>query len=155
MVSTDLILSQFEGEQDRHKRYREKVQKYANEEKHLSEDIRHGLVFGIKDFVENIRKQYLPSRRDSAMPQQNQLATTIELDGFLIEAGRHLNCDVKSFVQAGRPTGADKDNRNLLLYIIWRAGHLKNEQIGNLFGINYSSVSHTVKSIKAKLKKNQ
>jgi REP element-mobilizing transposase RayT len=154
-LSTDLILSQFEGEQDRHKRYREKVQKYASEEKHTLEDLRHGLILGTKDFVENIRKQYMPSRRDSALPQQNQLVTTTDLDSFLVEAGRYLKCDVNSFVQAGRLSGAEKDKRDLLLYIIWQAGHLKNKQIGNLFGISYSAVSHTVKSIKAKLKKDQ
>jgi REP element-mobilizing transposase RayT len=154
-LSTDLILSQFEDEQDRHKRYREKVQKYANEEKHLLEDLRHGLVLGTKGFVENIRQQYLPSRRDSALPQQNQPATTVDLNSFLLKAGRYLKCDVNSFVQAGRLSGSDKDKRDLLLYIIWRAGHLQNEQIGNLFGISYSAVSHTVKSIKAKLKKDQ
>ena len=48
-----------------------------------------------------------------------------------------------------------KDKRDLLLYSIWRAGHLRNEQIGNLFGISYSAVSHSVGSIQAKLKKDQ
>lgn len=133
-LSTELILSQFEGEPDRHKRYREKFQKYASEEKHLLEDLRHGLILGTKDFVENIRKQYLPSRLDSALPQQNQLATNIDLDSFLFEAGRYLKCDVNKFVQAGRLSGADKDKRDLLLYISWRAGHMKNEQIGNCLG---------------------
>jgi REP element-mobilizing transposase RayT len=154
-LSTDLILSQFEGEQDRYKKYREKVQKYASEEKHLLEDIRHGLILGTKDFVEKIRKQYLPSKLGSAVPQQNQLKTVDEFDSFLIKAGRSLKCDLNSFVQAGRLSGTDKDKRDLLLYFIWRSGHLKNEQIGNLFGISYSAVSHAVKSIKAKLKKDQ
>jgi len=154
-LSTDLILSQFEGEPDRHKSYREKVQKYASEEKHLLEDLRHGLILGTKDFVENIHKQYLPSKLDPAVVQQNQLVTTADLDGFLTKVGRSLKCDVNSFVQAGRLSGTDKDKRDLLLYFIWRAGHLKNEQIGNLFGISYSAVSHAIKSVKAKLKKDQ
>jgi hypothetical protein len=154
-LSTDLILSQFEGQQDRHKSYRKKVQKYAQEETRLIEDIRHGLVFGSTQFAEKIRKKYLPSKLDSAVPQQNQLAPAVDLETFLVKAERRLKCDVKDFVQAGRLSGADKDKRDLLLYFIWRAGHLTNEQIGNLFGISYSAVSHTVRSFKAKLKKDQ
>jgi hypothetical protein len=39
----------------------------------------------------------------------------------------------------------------MLLYGIWKTGQLKNEQIGNLFGLSYSGVSHAVKSAKLKL----
>jgi REP element-mobilizing transposase RayT len=44
-LSTDLILSQFGDDQDCHRGYRKKVQKYASEEKSLFEDLRHGLIF--------------------------------------------------------------------------------------------------------------
>lgn len=54
---TCLILDQFGGEQDCHRSYREKVQKYASEEKHLFEDLQHGLILGSKQFVEKIRKK--------------------------------------------------------------------------------------------------
>lgn len=154
-LSTDLILSQFEGEQDRHKSYREKVQEYAKEEKRLFEDLRHGLILGSRQFVEKIRKKHLPSELDAAMPQQSQLATTVDLESFMVKAERKLKCDLKDFVRAGRLSGADKDKRDLLLYFIWQAGQLRNEQIGNLFGISYSAVSHIVRSFKAKLKKDQ
>ena len=89
------------------------------------------------------------------MPQQTQLGTTVDLESCLIKAERKLKFDLKVYVQAGRLSGSDKDKRDLLLYFLWRTGHLKNEQIGKLFGISYSAVSHTVKSIKAKLKKDQ
>ena len=154
-LSTDLILSQFEGEQDLYKSYREKVQKYAKEEKRLFEDLRHGLIIGSQQFVEKIRKKYLPSNLDSAMPQQSQLATAVDLENFLVQAEMQLDCNIADFVQAGRLSGVDKEKRDLLLYFIWQAGHLSNEQIGKLFGISYSAVSHTVRSFKAKLKKDQ
>lgn len=154
-LSTDLILSQFVGEQDKHKCYREKVQKYASEERNILEDLRHGLILGTETFVKNIRKQYLPSKLDSAVPQQNQLAATINFESYLLKAGHTLECDVKGFVQAGRLSGTEKDKRDILLYSIWRVGHLDNEQIGDLFGISYSAVSHTVKSVKLKLKMDQ
>ena len=154
-LSTELILSQFEGEADRHKSYREKVQKYAQEEKRLFEDLRHGLILGSKQFVETIRRKHLPSSPDASVPQQSQLASSLDLNSFLVKAQDKLKCDIKDFVQAKRLSGADKEKRDMLLYFIWQAGRLGNEQIGNLFGISYSAVSHTVSSIKAKLKKDQ
>ena len=154
-LCTDLILSQFEGEADRHKSYREKIQKYAQEEKRLCEDLRHGFILGSKQFVAKIYQKHLPSEPDLAVPQQKQLSTTFDIERFLVKAQRELKCDINGFVQAGRLSGADKDKRDLLLYFIWQAGHLGNKQIGNLFGISYSAVSHTVRSVKAKLKKDQ
>ncbi len=49
----------------------------------------------------------------------------------------------------------EKDTRDLLLYYIWRTGRMTNAQIGLEFGLSYSAVSHSVKSIKAKLKNDQ
>ena len=60
-LSTKLILSQFEHE-DAHKQYREKVQKYSQEEKRLWEDFRHGLFLGSKGFVTGLRKQHMPEK---------------------------------------------------------------------------------------------
>jgi REP element-mobilizing transposase RayT len=154
-LSTDLILSQFQGEQDRHKSYREKVQKYSREEKRLFEDVRHGLIVGSQQFAEKIRKKYLPSKLDSAMPQQSQLATAVDLESFMVQAARQLDCNVTDFVQAGRLSGVDKEKRDLLLYFVWQAGHLSNEQIGILFGVSYSAVSHIVRSFKTKVRKDQ
>jgi hypothetical protein len=85
------------------------------------------------------------------VPLQHQIAHSFDATDFLSQAERILKCDVKSFVQSRRLSGNEKDKRDLLLYIIWRAGQLKNHQIGNLFWISYSSVSHAAKSIKARL----
>jgi REP element-mobilizing transposase RayT len=154
-LSTALILSQFERNEDRHKSYREKVQKYAKEEKRLLEDLRHGLILGSKQFVEKIRRQYLPAKPDSSIPQQNQLTKGSNSSSFLNKVQRLLHkYDVQQFVEAGRLRGAEKDRRDLLLYMIWKSGQLSNERIGQLFGLSYSAVSHAVKSLEAHMKEN-
>jgi hypothetical protein len=38
-----------------------------------------------------------------------------------------------------------------MLYGIWKTGQLKNQKIGELFGLSYSGVSHSVQSAKLKL----
>jgi REP element-mobilizing transposase RayT len=154
-LSTDLIRAHFRGDQDRNRSYREKVQKYAAEEKHLFEDLRHGLILGSKHFVGKIRKRYLPSKTEGSIPQQKQVANTFDAQNYLGKAERILKCDVERFVQAERLSGVEKDTRDLLLYRIWATGHLNNEKIGELFGLSYSGVSHAVKSIKPKLAKDR
>ncbi len=48
-LSTQVILSYFKGS-NKHKQYREMVQKYAKEEKRLLEDLHYGMILGSKKF---------------------------------------------------------------------------------------------------------
>ena len=57
--------------------------------------------------------------------------------------------------EADRVSAQDKENRDLLVYALWMTGAVTNSVIGSLFGITYSSVSHSVKSTKLKLEKNR
>ena len=154
-LSTKLILSHFRGRQNRYKSYREKVQQYAREEKHLFEDLRHGLMLGSKQFVEKLRKQYLPDRPDLSLPQQSQIAKQLDPDKFIAQAQKVLKFDVKRFIEARRLRGAQKESRDVLVYFLWSSGRLTNEQIGQLFGLSYSAVSHVVKTLKARMQNNQ
>jgi hypothetical protein len=152
-LSTGLILSQFAGAQDCHRSYREKVQKYASEEKRLFEDLRHGLVLGSKQFVEKIRKRYTPVKPELSLPQQRQVAKAFDPTSYLHRAEQIFKCDIEHFVNAKRLSGGEKEIRDILLYGIWWIGQLKNEQIGNLLGMSYSGVSHAVKPAKLNLAK--
>ncbi len=59
---------------------------------------------------------------------------------------------MRRFSQAGRLRGAQKEKRDLLVYLLWASGRMTNEQIGQLFGISYSAVSHAVKRLNAKMR---
>jgi REP element-mobilizing transposase RayT len=151
-LATELILSQLTGN-DRHRNYREKVQRYSNEEKRLWEDFRHGMFLGSKKFVEKIRSIYLPETPHSEIPTQKELARSIDPDTVLKKAAASINCNLKRLVRSNRIFGSEKDNRDLLIYFIWKSGSLTNEKIGALFGLTYSSVSHSIRSVKSRLKK--
>ena len=145
-LKTKPIFSRLKGK-DKHKAYREKVQHYAKEEKKLWEDLRHGLIIGSKKFVEKIRSAYLPEKLQKEIPQQRDMAKDIDIEGKLKEAAQILGCDLESYRQMSRITKADRNGRDILVLSIWKTGLLTNEQIGSLFGLTYSSVSHIVKSI--------
>ena len=149
-LSTKVILSYFKGA-DKHKQYREKVQKYAEEEKRLLEDIHHGMILGAKKFVDKIRTQFLPDIPHNALPQQKQLAKDIKLDDLLKESAKVVQVDLDKCVQAKRLRGIDKHKRDLLVYLLWNKGLMTNEQLGRVFNISNSAVSHSVKVFKEKM----
>ena len=151
-LKTDLVLSQFKGA-DKNKAYREKVQNYAKEEKKLWEDLHHGLIIGSKKYVDKIRSAYLPEKLHKEIPQQRDLSKSIDPIARLNEAARLLDCDLNRFKRMPRISKADRDNRDLLVLSIWKTGVLTNVEIGNVFGMTYSSVSRIVKSIKLRMKR--
>ena len=153
-LSTGLILAQFAGEEkEQHRLYRKKVQRYSKEEKELWEDFRHGCFLGSKKFVAQMRESYLPEKPHDEIPGQKQLADRMDPPIILRKAAEMLNCDLKRILKSGRLFGLEKDQRDAVIYLIWKTGRLTNARIGALFGLTYSAVSHSVKSAKKKLKK--
>ena len=153
-LSTHLILSQFKSE-DSHKAYREKVQGYAKEEKQLWEDLRHGIVFGTQSFVDKIRSTYLPEKPHREIPQQRDVAKGVDQVALLSKAAQIIDCDLTHYKESRRISKSDKNDRDLLVFFVWKTGLLTNEAIGHLFGVTYSSISHIVKSMKSILKKDR
>ena len=149
-LSTDLIWSYFKGA-DKHKQYRENVQKYADEEKRLLEDIHHGMILGAKKFVNKIRTQFLPDIPHNALPQQKQLAKDIKLDDVLRKSAKVVQIDLDKCIQGKRLRGIDKHKRDLLVYLLWNKGVMTNERLGRVFNISHSAVSHSVKVFKEKM----
>ena len=150
-LSTELILSQFD-EKSRHRGYREKVQGYAKEEKRLLEDLKHGMILGSKRFVDNIRSTYLPQVPHREIPQQKSMFKEFNPVSFLDKAAKILNCDIRRFQQSSRISSSDKEDRDILVYALWKTGILTNEKIGQLFGVTSSSISHSVRALSLKLK---
>jgi REP-associated tyrosine transposase len=149
-LRTKPIFYQFKGK-DKHKAYREKVQRYAKEEKKLWEDLRHGMIIGSKIFVDKMRSAYLPEKPHKEIPQQRDLAKGINPAAKLKEVARMLDYDLDYFRQVPRITKADGDDRDLLVLSVWKTGVLTNDKIARLFGMTYSSVSHIVRSIRLRM----
>jgi hypothetical protein len=108
-----------------------------------------------KDKNNRNQPQNKGSKPEAAVPQQHQVASECEPNVILGKAERALKCDLKRFVHTGRLSGAEKDIRDLLRYAIWKTGMVRNDQIGGLFGVTYSALSHVVKSVKVRLEKDQ
>jgi len=149
-LSTELILSQFLPPA-REAQYREKVQKYSKEEKRLWEDFRHGLFLGSKRFVKRLREQYLPQETDREISSHRQTAAGVSPEETLNKAARLLGCNVNEFKKRRRMYGPEKEKRDIISYLIYQTGLLTNETIAGIFGLTYSSVSHSVRSVKTRM----
>ena len=154
-LATDMILSQFKNTNNRNKAYREKAQKYSEEESQIWEDLKYGIILGSKNYVSKIKSAYLPDSPDSEIPQQKIMAKEINSDKLLDVAAEHLKCNLERFKQAPRISSREKQDRDILMYLLWKTGRLTNKTIGSIFGVTYSSVSHSIGKLNAKLKKDK
>jgi REP element-mobilizing transposase RayT len=151
-LNTKLLLSQFKMK-DPHKAYREKVKKYSEEEDQIWENLRYGLVFGTKRFLEQIKKDYLSKGPDAELPQLNQIIKNKRPFKLLQKAVKILNCDVLKSNEPERFLIKNIQDRDLLLHYLRDTGLYTNSQIGKLFGITYSAVSRRAKIIKHEISK--
>ncbi len=106
---------------------------------------------GSKRFVASVRNRFLPEHLAAAVPQQLRLARDKELHVILKAAAQQIGCDLPRLIEARRVSGIEKEKRDALIYWVWKAGRFTNGQIGKLFGLTYSAVSHSVLEMKRKL----
>lgn len=150
-LKTDLILSWFGG-RGGHKGYREKVQDYAGEERRLWEDFRHGVILGSEEFVEDIRLSRGSVAAHKEIPQQKEVIGSIDLNGVAKQSLALLGREVGEFAPGHRARGEMKEDRDLVVYALWKRGLFRNDDIGRVFGVSYSAVSHIVKEVKERIK---
>ena len=154
-LNTDVILSQFTNVKDPHQAYRENMQKYSKEEERAWEDLRHGVFVGSEKFVKKIKKRYLSDKPHAELPHQKSLIRDANIEVVLSKAAGIIKCDLDLFRESSRISKSNVTDRDLLIYIAWQLGVATNQEIGQIFGLTYSSVSRRVSVIKAKLNKDR
>jgi len=152
-LKTDLILKQIEGK-DKQKGYREIVQKYSREEKRIFEDMRHGLFFGSKGFIDRIRSEYLGEKAGKEVPEGVRTGSREHDPRVLLKKGAEvLNFDIDELRSSRRISQKEKDSRDLLIYLLREMCSNRAYEIGALFGLGYSSVSRRVSIIQSRIGK--
>ena len=154
-LNTDVILAQFANVKERHKAYRENMQKYAKAEQRVWEDLRHGIFLGTEKFVNKIKKRYLPDIPHAELPHQKRAIKAVNIETVLSKSARILKCDLDLCRESTRIPNLLKADRDLLIYIAWQSGVATNQEIGEIFGVTYSAVSQRAGVIKELLKKDK
>jgi len=153
-LNTSLILSQFNAT-DKRRLYRESVQKYSDEKKHIWEDVRHGLFYGTQAFIDQIKGTYLKDEPAVNSPGQRKLLKGRKPGELLRSAAEILGCNLRGFKQSRRITDSDKTNRDMLIYWLWQTGWFSNSEIGEQLGLTYSSVTRRVEVFRNRLKREE
>ncbi|WP_320041492.1 transposase [uncultured Desulfobacter sp.] len=152
-LNTQMLLSHFGSGKEQYTNYRRKVKKYSDEDLSIWEDVKHGLIYGSQAFVERIKAKYLSDKPDRELPQLNQMLRSENPDALIKEISNALDCDIETLRSAGRLTGANRDKRDVVIKILLQTGKYSNQQIGELVGLTYSSVSKRLSCINESLKK--
>jgi REP element-mobilizing transposase RayT len=148
-LKTERILRLLQNVKDRHAAYRDQTQCYSDEDRRLWEDLRHGFILGTEQFVETIKKGFLPDTPHREIPQQRLLIKDLDLGKILTKAASFLGCDVEDFKKTARVSASRVLDRDLLLYAVWQLGVRTNSQIGEIFGLTGSAVSRRVGVLKS------
>ncbi len=93
----------------------------------------------------------MQGKKSAEIPQQRKVARAIDPVQLIDTASRLLDGDLDRFSQISRISKSEKPNRDLLALFMWSTHLMTNEEIGALFGLTYSSVSHSVNLIKSRL----
>jgi len=149
-LDKNLIRSQIHGE-NKHRQYREKSQKYSDENRRIWENIRHGFIYGSQKFVKRIKDYYITGEPDPAIPQQKSITKDSDPVELLSKASKILQCNLQRLKTSPRVNQTDKTKRDILIYLLWQQGQFTNLQIGDLFGLTHSSVSRRVTIIRKKM----
>ena len=136
---------------DPHKAYRTKVQQYSDEESSLWEDVKHGLIYGSQEFIEEIKARFLGDKKDVELPQRNRLLKTVNPDLLLEKASKILGFEVEPGRGNKKISADDKEKRDMLAYLLWKTGRLSNQEIGSYFGLTYSSISKIISNFNDRL----
>jgi chromosomal replication initiation ATPase DnaA len=138
-----------------HRSYRIKVQNYSDEKASIWEDVKHGLIYGGQEFIEDIKTRFLGDRKNAELPQHNSLFRTFDPERILKNSSKHLGLKLEAVRKAKKISPENKDKRDLMIYLLRQAGRLSNSEIGEYFGLTYSSVSRRVKIISDKIETDQ
>ena len=72
---------------------------------------------------------------------------------FREKAARILDCNLIDYRRSLRISGQYRDKRDLLIYLLWEIGLYKNQEIGDLLGLTYSSISRRANITRARISK--
>lgn len=152
-LRTDVLLSQI-TEKDKNRGYKEIVQDYSKEGKRVWEDLRHGSLFGSKEYCDYIKPKYISKEKpDIEIPQKRLIIREEDLNTTIGKTASALECNISNLISPKRISGLDKVKRDILMLLLWNTGLYRNYEIAKIFNISYSSVSKQVSNIRLSLSK--
>ena len=115
------------------------------------EDVVHQSILGAQDFVDWVR-QKLPQKGQREVPSLRKLQQHLSVERIIEEVA--ITGDVQTEDLRDRKTNF-KDLRQIAMELSYRYSNCKQKEIGEIFGVDYSTVSQNRARLKTKLKSNR
>jgi putative transposase len=148
-LTTDLVIGMHGGSR---KRFVKEQQLYFQKDTDLLRDLRHGLYLGSEEFsekcVERVRKE---GHREK--PQYRSLLKARNIRALALGILERLGEEVHDKIFGARKKHCL--NRDLVIYILYRLGVYRNEEIGEVFGVGYTAVSEAARRGREYLRSNK
>ena len=111
----------------------------------------HGIV-GAHEFIEKIREEYIQSATDAReLPAVKKILAQVEPEKIISAIGEVFEVEREELLRKGAKGVA----RGVLMGMLYRYGGMKQREIGELMGIDYSAVSVMRKRLSAILEKDR
>ena len=94
----------------------------------------------------------MPDECHKEVPLHRALARSRDPEETLEKVAALVKVDIDSIRKTRRISKAMKDDRDLLVFILWQTCALTNEETGRLFGITYSAASRILDSMRTRVK---
>lgn len=85
------------------------------------------------------------------LPEQKKMFNDCKPDELLICPAEIPGCDLQRLKRARKVSRSAKTNRDFLIYLLWQTGRFSKVEIGESFGLIYSSVTRGVNVLKNRL----
>ena len=111
----------------------------------------HGII-GEEDFIERVKGRFLERRpRDREIPAVRRIVARVEPERIIEVVCKVMNVGREEVLRKGRKG----DHRGVLMKVLYEYGGLNQREIGNLMGLDYSSVSVGRKRIEETAKRDR
>ena len=91
---------------------------------------------------------FLLEQKDVELPQHNRMYRDVDPERILGIAAKAMRIDLGDLRNSKRIPKILRDQRDILIYLLWESGRFANQEIGSLLGIGYSNVSRRIKEIR-------
>jgi len=136
-------------------RFRAAVARYDERDDDLLAHLRHGLVLGSPAVAAQLRRR-LAGRRDRERPQLQALQSPGSLPRRLAAYARRLEIHPRELQDLLHPVRhRERPLRDALIYLLWREGRFRLEQIGPHFGVGYAAVSQACRRTERRLEQDR
>lgn len=108
------------------------------------------MLLGSERFVEEVRSLRVGASPHKEVPQQRKVLASMDPEGFIRRSSVLLGRKREEYNTGQRIHGEVKEDRDVLIYALWKTGFYRNKEIGQLFSISYSAVSHVIANMKRK-----